>query len=133
MSEYIEIGESIECEKALINARKFTNGALVYDDDIGRCIRYVCSRNGNAITQKELNPKVALKKETSHLDLGDSIRAERFYILVKGIRRLRINKVGGFTGRHSTGRMVTSSYTFAEISKPFQNIINSIENRTENE
>lgn len=129
MKEYFQVPESIECVKAEIFARKFANGTLIKDEKLGRCIKYTCSRNGKATILKELEPKKALKKGSSHLNLGDSIHAERFNVLIKGIRRLKFNKIGGHTGRHKTQQAKTSSYTFAEISKSFVNVINSIEKR----
>lgn len=112
-------GESIECEAAHIIAKKIEPSPPLNHIVFGKCLKYTCSRDGAGTITKELNPKVSkLSHPVSNLDLGDSIKANRFYVLVKGFKATRLNKTH-FSGAHNANEFYSSEYTFAEISKPY--------------
>ena len=132
MVEYVSRNEKIECSAAEIFAKKIVKGALLKhpNTNVGLHVRYVCKRDGSAEIIKELNPKEAiLDKEKSILDKGSKIKCNSFFVLVKGTKRIKISKKGGHTGRHSTQNFNTKTYTYAEITKPFEHILNAIEKK----
>ncbi len=130
MAEFYLSSESIECESALINSRKPTIGAIIELDQIGRCRKYVCDLNSSAQIVKELFPKPLLGpyKEASKLDLDDKLVCESLFLFVQGIKNIKFSVIN-LSGRHKAQEATTKSFTYAEISKPFEHIIHAIENR----
>jgi len=124
----VEAGSSIECLSAEIHARKFIPKIVVNIPKIGRCYKYSCDRNSDAVIMQELNPKKALYNNNSALNIKDSIEGEGIFFLVNTIRRLFIC-VSPYTGRHKSQYTSTTDYTYAEITKPFPNLGNLINPR----
>lgn len=124
-------GESIECDGSEINTRKNVASSILNHPIIGRCIRYLCSRNADSKIIKELNPKVAKIDIRSHLDLNDQIKGERIEVLVQGTKRLKFSVKGGHTSTHKVQTVQSKCYTYSKISKPFNNVIDSLRKRDE--
>ncbi|MDZ4757321.1 MAG: hypothetical protein SGJ10_04160 [Bacteroidota bacterium] len=123
------MGDSIECEHSEVVAKKIIPSSPQRRDDIGVCIKYLCTRDGSAEVVKELDPKVHKIKESSNLNLGDCIKSEAFFVLVEGLRPLSKTKLGGQSNRHSSNSVSPRKYTYAEISYPFARIMHALENR----
>ena len=122
MAELFGLNESIECKKAEIVALKIEAcGRALNHHTIGRCIKYLCSRNGFAKIKSALDPKRSLLNNPSaKLDLGDSINSVAFYVLVKGLRVESVEFNGRFSGRHNCNTFTSNSdFTFAQITEPF--------------
>jgi hypothetical protein len=118
--EYVYLGASIECDGAEIVSRKINFGTIVYLQDIGNCRKYECERNSESIIKKELTPKYPLYKKTSHLDLGDKIRADTITVYIKKISTLKIDPINK-SGRHKAQLTYSKEYTFSEIIEVFPN------------
>lgn len=111
--------QSIECSAAYIIAKKIQISPLLNHPVFGKCIKSICTRDGEATIRRELNPKKSLiNNSISALNIGDKIVSNEFYVLVKGHRPPRLSKVR-FSGAHNAQEFNTDDYTFAEIRKPF--------------
>lgn len=119
--EYIYLGASIECNGAEIISRKINFGALINLPDIGLCRKYNCARNSESTIEKELSPKNPVYKETSHLDLGDKLKADSIVLYIKRATQIKVHKIDN-THRHNAQQANSDVYTFAEISEMFPNI-----------
>lgn len=119
--EYIYQGASIECKGAEIISRKINFGALVQLPDIGVCRKYSCERNSESTIEKELVPKNPLYKTTSHLNLGDTIKADTIVLYIKKATQIKVSKIDN-THRHNAQQANSNVYTFAEITEMFPNI-----------
>jgi len=128
LSEFYKIPESIECNAANVVARKIVKTALIEEEKIGICQKYKCSRNSSATVKKELNPLEFLKCNTSKLKLDDCLVAEDLFFFTKGYKKLRISLINE-SGRHKAQTTDTSSYTYAEITKPFEHIMKALHQR----
>lgn len=122
IAELFGLHESIECKNANVVALKIEPSMRALNHPIiGRCIKYLCSRNGHAIIRKELDPKQSwLNNPNAKLDEDDKIQAVRFFVLVKGLKVHAIEFNGVFSGRHNCNTFTTNSdFTVAQISEPF--------------
>jgi len=118
----IYLGASIECDAAGIGSRKITRESLVELPNVGRCIKYSCEINSECKIEKELNPKHPICKNTSHLDLGDKLKAQSIVVYVKGVTSLKI-EVERTTTSHRAGTASSRSFTFSEITCLFPNLL----------
>jgi len=122
MADLFGLNESIECKSAEVVALKIESCSKALNHHIiGRCIKYLCSRNGHAIIKKELNPKESLlKNPNAKLNKGDRINSVTFYVLVKGLKVEAIEFNGVFSGSHNCRAFTSNSdFTFAQITEPF--------------
>ncbi len=126
--EFYKKGEKIECQCSEIIAKKIVPSVPQRHPKIGLSLKYKCKRDGSAEIVKELKPKKFKIDKNSHLNLGDKLNANSFYAIVKDIKKIKTQKIGGHTGRHSSQKFNTKKFTFAEISKPYPHIIHSLEN-----
>ncbi len=117
--EYIFQGASIECADADIISRKILPAAIQNIPKIGICRRYTCQRNSEAFIIKNINE--ALYKDTSHINKGDSLKAENLAIFIKSTKTIEKEKCP-YTGRHNVQYMSSKYYTYAEITQQFPNI-----------
>jgi hypothetical protein len=123
-------GESIECDKCELIAKKVVPSSPQIDDSLGRVIKYDCSRNSSSENLKELNPKVFKYKFSSNLDLGTKLNAESIYLLTSQLKRIKLEIVNE-TGIHKANKGIIEGFTFAEIKYPLVNVLNSILKRKE--
>lgn len=123
-------GESIECTKCEIIARKIVPSSPQIDDRFGRVIKYDCSRNSSAENLRELNPKEFKYKFSSNLDLGTVLKADSIYIITSQLKRLNCSVINE-SGRHKASHGIIDSFTFAEIKYPLENVLNSMAKRKE--
>lgn len=126
MGEFYSEGDKIECEHSEVIAKAIREKPPINHSKLGRVTKYVCERDGSAEIIKELDPKEGVYSKESNLNLGDKIRSESFYVLVSGNKRLRKKKKGGQSGRHNSQIIKPRTYTFAEITKPFNHILHSL-------
>ena len=114
--------ESIECESATVTAKKIEPSPPYNHEIFGKCLKFICKRDGEAIITKELDNKASSKcgVENSHKDIGDKLKAKTFYVLRQGVKAVKLKKVR-FSGEHNARQFDTTEYTFAEISVPFFN------------
>lgn len=123
-------GDKIECEHSEVIAKDIKACVPQNHPKIGLSLKYKCKRDGTAEIKRELNPKKSLMEdEASNLNIGDTLNANSFYVLVKNTRKIKPEKIGGHTGRHGSQKINTTDYTFAEITVPYSHIQNAIENR----
>lgn len=127
--EFYGAGETIECDASDIRAKKIVASPPLNHEVFGKCVKYLCTRDGIAMITKELNPRESkVNNPLSHMNLWDSLKANSFYVLVKGFKALKLEKVH-FSGQHNANKFSTKDYTFAQISIPYTSAaINSIEN-----
>ena len=126
MANYYLEGDSIECKAARINAKKIQIKGVFLLPQLGQQTRiqvviYKCYRDGDAEITKELNPKEAIIKKTSNLNLGDILSANQFMCFHEGKRGLTLDVVQ-YSGTHKTNQICTTSFTHAEIVKKFIHI-----------
>ncbi|PIP54830.1 MAG: hypothetical protein COX07_03195 [Bacteroidetes bacterium CG23_combo_of_CG06-09_8_20_14_all_32_9] len=121
-------GESIECDKCEVIARKIVPSSPQIDDILGRVIKYECSRNSSTENLKELVPKKFKHKFSSNLDLGTILKADSIYIITTQFKRLKLDIINK-TGRHKASKGTINEYTFAEIKYPLENVLNSMTHR----
>lgn len=126
MAEYYNKDESIEGNDIQLVSRKFIFSGLHDISEIGRCIKYQCSRDSYAKVTKCLLPTEKQLKESSHIEIEDKICSKDIIAYHKGIRRIKESKQSGFSGTHSTGVINTKSRSIAKITHPFESIQNSI-------
>lgn len=122
MAALFGLNESIECKSADVIALKIEPCIRALNHPIiGKCIKYLCSRNGNATIKKELDPKKSLlKNPNAKLNIGDTINSVSFYVLVKGLKVEAVEFNGVFSGRHNCNAFTSNSdFTFAQITEPF--------------
>jgi hypothetical protein len=122
MAALFGLNESIECKSADVVALKIEGCIRALNHPlIGRCIKYLCSRNGHATIKKELNPKTSLlNNPNAKMDVGDYIHSTAFYVLVKGLKIEAVEFNGVYSGRHNCNAFTSKSdFTFAQISEPF--------------
>ncbi len=111
--------ESLECAAADVVAKKIEASIPLHHQLFGKCVRYSCTRDGLARITKELNPKESLcNNPLSKKNLGDTLKANSFDVLVKGFKAIKTKKVH-WSGAHNANEMSTKDYTFAEITIPF--------------
>lgn len=120
-------GASIECLGAEIISRKFTRNSLILIPKVGKCMKYKCSLNSEAIILKELDPKEPKYNEASFLSINDMIEAENIVVYVNQIKNLKFTLIN-HSGRHKAQQSNTNTFTFAQITKQFPNLpkINTI-------
>ncbi len=123
-------GDSIECGKCEVIARKIVPSSPQIDKVLGRIIKYDCSRNSSAENFKELSPKKFKYKFSSNLDLNSKLQADSLFFLTTQLKRLRLNVVHE-SGKHKANKGVINDYTFAEIKYPLENVLNSIKKSKE--
>lgn len=126
---FYKAGDKIECEHSEVIAKDIKVSAPQKHPEIGLSLKYKCKRDGTAEITKELDPKEAIVDEKSNLNNGDKLNANSFYVLVKNIRKIKPSKIGGHTGRHSSQKMNTRNFTYAEITKPYAHIQNALESK----
>jgi hypothetical protein len=119
--EYIYLGASIECDGAEIISRKINFGPLIRLPDLGVCHKYSCEINSESTIEKELSPKNPLFKETSHLDLGDKLKADSLVLYIRKIAQLKVQKITN-TQSHRAQKANSNDYTYGEITGLFPNL-----------
>lgn len=124
-------GDKIECQHSEIIAKQITSSVIQRHPKIGLLRKYKCKRDGSVVITKELEPKKALIDKYSNLNQGDKLNSNKFYFIVKNVKKVKLQKIGGHTARHSSQKINTKNYTFAEIEKPFTHIQNALENKKE--
>lgn len=124
MPEYYSKNDSLECHGANTISKKIVESCPLNHHIIGRCIKYVCTRDGICEITKESNPKISkLENTLAKLNLGGTLKSNAFYVLVEGFRIKKISKIN-FSGQHNANTFLTNSeYTFAQITIPFPKII----------
>lgn len=122
-------GDKIECQNSEVIAKKITPSVPQRHPKIGLSVKYKCKRDGSAEITKELDPKEFKVDKNSNLNLGDKLDANHLFIIVNNIKKIKPQKVGGHSGRHSSQKMNTKDFTYAEISKPYSHIENALENK----
>lgn len=116
------LGASIECDAAGISSRKITRESLVDLPNVGMCVKYSCEINSECAIEKELNPKFPIYRKTSHLDLGDKLKAESIVVYVKGVTPVKI-AVERTTNSHRASTASSRTFTFSEVTGLFPNLI----------
>ncbi|MCK9412118.1 MAG: hypothetical protein M0Q53_07435 [Prolixibacteraceae bacterium] len=119
--EYVYKGASIECDGAEIISRKINFGSLVNIPDLGNCRKYSCERNSETTIEKELTPKIPIRRGTSYLDLGDKLKADSIVVYIKRASNIKIHKIDK-SHRHNAQLANTDVYTHAEITEIFPNM-----------
>jgi hypothetical protein len=117
--KFIDTNACIECEGAEVITRKFIPNAYIQDASLGKLMKYKCDHNSEAKIVKVLS--VSKKVKSSHIKLGDLLEAEQIIVCIGSFRAPTI-KIVKHTGRHNAQKANTSAYTFAQISRKFQNI-----------
>jgi len=128
LNEFYTIPQSIECESALLLSRKIIPSAIINYEGLGQCMKYVCDRNSSAEILKEVLENKKLINCNSKTNIGDKLYCEGLFLLVKGVKRLKID-LENLTHTHKAQKTVTKNYTYAEITKPFEHIVNALEKR----
>lgn len=123
-------GESIECIKCELIARKVVPSCLIKDDKLGSIMKYECSLNSSAENLVELNPKEFIYKFSSNLEMGTLLQAHSIYFITTKLRRIKYELIMK-SGRHHASKAIIDDYTFAEIKYPLENVLNSINKRKE--
>lgn len=121
-------GESIESEESEITTRNLVPEGFINHSILGQVFKCKGNRNSKAVITKELNPKEYKFKVKSHLENGDTLKAEGIYILSKMIRKPK-KKLINESGRHKAQFYKFKKFTFAEIEIPLENVINSMRKR----
>jgi len=120
MENFLE-RDSIECYGAEVKSKKNQPSVPQNHPKIGKCIKYECTRDGQAEIKKELSPKEHKINPLAKLNLGDLIKCKSFYALVEGFKPKRIEKIK-FSGQHNGNSFSTNSeYTYAEVTLAFPN------------
>jgi len=120
MVKYVAQEESIEGERVLVNTRKQIVQPPVSKG--GKILtKYLCSKNAQAEIKQELNPKIAIVKKASRLDLGDILEAHAIEVFTT--QRLHFKKEANFTSVHGIQTAECIRFTFAEISVPFRFVL----------
>ncbi len=117
--QYVLQGVSIESEASEIISRDIKRGSYIDIPKIGKCAKYNCKRNSEAAIRQELNPKQAIYKADSKLDLHDSISGENLIFCVSPFKKVSFDVIN-YTGRHKAQRAITNCYSFAELTLQFQ-------------
>ena len=128
MKEFHLKGDSIEAKKCRCITRKLNVGAFVKIEKIGTLLSFKGSLNSEAEILEELAPKKYKHKKSSKLDQGSKLKSKDIYFL-SSVKRKPSQKIINKSGRHKAQSYVFDKYTYAEISTPLVNILNSIEQR----
>lgn len=130
MAEFHNAGESIECGKCEIIAKKFVPSSPQIHSILGKVIKYECSRNSSAKILEELDPKEFKVYVGSHLNLNDTLKAETLYAYTTYLKRVK-TEVVNYTGRHKANVACIYGFTLAQIRYPLENVLNAIQKRKE--
>lgn len=121
--DFYQVGDSIECQKSEIIAKKIGKGYLKYHPKIGKAFMYYkCERSGTAEIIEELNPKRPIVSDHSGLDQGDKLNGDKLEIYIDIKKRLRSEHIGGHTGKHGSCRFKSDKFTYARISKQYDTV-----------
>jgi UDP-N-acetylmuramate-alanine ligase len=121
-------GQSIECISSKIKAKRISFHSFIKTEKMGLLSQYKCERDGEAVIVKELSPKKHKIISTSSLNSGDKIQAEKFVVMIDQKSRIKISKEN-FSGRHNCNATSTSCFTCAQITLPFNHIIQALKAR----
>ena len=130
MTEFHNVGESIECAKCEIVTRKFVPSSPQIHEVLGRVIKYELSLNCSAEIIEEVDPKEWKIDFASKLSLGDKLKAKSIYALVSSIKRVKWDVIN-FTATHKAQKAEIGYFTFAKIKSPLDNVLNSMHKRKE--
>lgn len=112
-----------------VNARKITPSTAQKHPDVGTCIRYKCDRDSLARIMEERVPKECIYDPEAHLNAGDQVRGKTILVYEASRRLLLREKLSGYSGTHSNGYLETKNKTYAQLTEPFKNLVNSAANQ----
>lgn len=125
MSEYVNVGDTVEGAKCDVYTRKELFKGL-RKDPITRSVMsvYELDRNCSVEVTEELplSGEEAKKRESMgvHLSKGDKLKADAITLYVDSKRRLRFEVKEGQSGTHGGNLASTKSRTVGVIKYPFQ-------------
>lgn len=112
-------GDSIECQRAELTARRFSPLRPKKHDLLGGLVYgFQISDYAVATIEKELNPKKARIRAQSLLDEGDQLSGD----IISGFSQRKVPDptLVNRTGRHKAQSVSTSKFTFAQIDRKWQ-------------
>lgn len=75
---------------------------------------------------QERIPKKCAYNDNAHMDLDDQLNGKSLIVYEASCRPLPRNKTSGYSGTHSNGYLETKDKTYAELTEPFENLVNSL-------
>lgn len=124
MSDYTNLGDSLEGKKVRLETRKQLFKNTIIDSNLGTLYKFKCSIRSEAEITCELSPKKNQYHEKSHLDLGDCLKADSIEVYSK--KNLKFDIISGATSTHKAQTVETNCYTYAQISVPFRFILEKL-------
>jgi hypothetical protein len=114
---------SIECEKALLKARKLIIVLPIFHDVLKQIVyKSKMDLNSSARIQKELNPKLSILDDNSMLDKGDAIIGNLISVLTKRPIKKDKAQIKKGSSTHKASFIETKSYTYAKLEKAFPSL-----------
>lgn len=122
MAKYIQAGDSIECNKSRVSTRKVSTPVPLKiekaDGGFINLLKFKSKTNSNVTITEELNPKVGVISENSHLDLDDELEAQVMEIYIEGSANFKV--ISNFSNVHGIQSSNIDSFTYAKIVIPFR-------------
>lgn len=135
MAEYYKSGECIDGHRVHLQFKmmKPKVGSYLVAPTGFKGIKYKCSRDGLSrvvIPLDDEEKKIALNHVTDvHLLKDDTLIANKFYFIAETKRCLNCFKVKMMSGQHECKMGKPDVRVYAEIEKPFEQIVHAVENK----
>jgi len=131
MPTYCATGETIEGEKAYVDARKLIlKGLLKHPIYQKRMILYKGDRNCNAIVEEAgtipQDTDIREKTKTYHRNVGDELKSDAIAVYIDSCKPIRYTIEHG-SHRHETHVMRIPKQTIATITTPLANITSKLD------
>lgn len=127
MAKFINVGDTIEADKAKCIARKFVLGVLKKHPITNKTMLLVTSdRNSNVEVTKACtiayDEDMQKLTESFHREVGDTLEADSISIYLDARRCPKIDNTEGVSGRHGANYMTADTHTIATVKMPFDNM-----------
>jgi hypothetical protein len=109
--------DAIEGKKINITTRKQVAQGLVEINGIGRCFKFLCSKNVRTCIMQESIPKVAVHFLNAMLNKGDNLEGQAIEVLSYNL--LKFSIISNRTNVHGIQASDTHKFGAARIRIPF--------------
>lgn len=122
MAKYIEVGDSIECNKSEIYVRKISNNPVLLNwEGVGRFFKYKSKIHALVKITEELIPKICRICNTSNLNLNDELEGVVLEIYLE--KKVKLQVIANFSNVHGIQANAINSFTFAKVVIPWRFVL----------
>jgi hypothetical protein len=121
MAKFIDVGDSVECNKSEVFVRKVNKPILLDIEGIGRFFKYKSKIRAIIKITEELIPKVHRICNSSNLSLHDELEGDTIEIFLE--EKITFQLISNFSNVHSIQGNNVNSFTYAKILIPFRFVL----------